>query len=280
MTRTVWINGALCGEDDARLSPFDHGLLTGDGVFETVRVTSGTPFAWSRHYERLGASAGGLGLAVLDGSVLRDAVDAVLGANGITEGRVRITITGGPAPLGSDRGTEGATTLVAASPPNAVAPDIDVVIAPWPRNERGALAGLKTISYGENVKILADARRRGAGEAILANTAGNLCEGTGTNVFLVADGTLTTPPLTAGCLAGVTRGLVLEVAATIGQALTETDVPVAALGGAEEAFLTSTTRRIQPIRRVDGRGLTHCPGPVTAALTAAFLELESRTLDP
>ena len=85
-----------------------------------------------------------------------------------------------------------------------------MVTVPWPRNERGALAGLKTTSYAENVVALAEARRRGGTEAIFANLAGHLCEGTGSNVFYVVDGELRTPTLASGCLAGVTRALVLE----------------------------------------------------------------------
>ena len=174
-----------CDEADARVSAFDHGLLTGDGVFETLKVTAGKVFAVRRHYERLLVSAGGLGLAsgVPAEEVLRRAMAEVVGANSVEEGRVRITITGGPSPLGRC-GTAGPTVLVAATSMKPWPPTSDVAVVPWPRNERGALAGLKTISYGENVVALAYARERGATEAVFANLAGNLCEGTGTNVFV------------------------------------------------------------------------------------------------
>jgi branched-chain amino acid aminotransferase len=277
---TVWLDGSLCDEKAVCLSPFDHGLLTGDGIFETVRVTQGVPFACRRHYGRLTHSAAGLGLTPPGADALRAAVDAVLSANGISEGRVRITVTGGPSPLGSERGTSPPTVLIAATPPAPRAEAIAVAVAPWPRNERGALAGFKTISYGENVRALAYARAHGAGEAIFANTVGNLCEGTGTNTFLVQDGILLTPPEAAGCLLGVTRGLVLEVAAEIGVEAREVDVAVGALREADEAFVTSTTRRLQPISAVDGQALPSVPGPVTQRLTDAFLALEARTLDP
>ena len=267
---TVWFNGALCDETDARISPFDHGLLTGDGVFETLKVTGGKVFAVRRHYERLLVSAAGLGLA--DGvpaeEALRQAMAEVVAANAVEEGRVRVTITGGPSPLGSDRGSAGPTLLVAAASMNPWPPTSDVVVVPWPRNERGALAGLKTISYGENVVALAYAHERGAAEAVFANLAGNLCEGTGTNVFLIVDGRLLTPPLSSGCLAGVTRALVLETTDAV-----EEDVPIDRLAAADEAFLTSTTRDIQPIRAVDGTVLAAAPGPVTLAAMAAFAAL-------
>jgi branched-chain amino acid aminotransferase len=271
----VWIDGTLAPAGVARVSPFDHALLTGDGVFETLRIYRGVPFAARRHLARLARSAAGLGLPCPPVHVVRDAMSAVVAANGLTEGRLRVTLTGGAGPLGSARGESPPTLIVAATPMEPPAPTVDVAICPWPRNERSAVAGLKTVSYAENVVALAWARERGADEAIFANCAGSLCEGTGTNVFAVIDGRLVTPPLAAGCLAGVTRELVSELVA-----VEEVDVPVARLRDATEAFLTSSTREVQPIRAVDGVPLPHCPGPATAAAAAAFADLVARDLDP
>jgi branched-chain amino acid aminotransferase len=162
---------------------------------------------------------------------------------------------------------------MAAQP--AAAGMIDVVTLPWTRNERGALTGLKTISYAENVRSLAYARERGAGEAIYANTVGRLCEGTGTNVFVVIGGRLLTPPLTAGCLAGVTRGLVIEWCGA-----EEEDLPLRALAEADEAFLSGTTRDVQPIRAVDGVPLPSAPGPVTAKAAETFSLRSVEATDP
>ena len=148
-----------------------------------------------------------------------------------------------------------------------------VVTAPWTRNETGALAGLKTTSYAENVRALRWAVERGATEAIFANTRGELCEGTGTNVFVVVDGQVQTPPLSSGCLAGVTRGLVLELADVC-----EADLPIDILRTADEVFLTSTTRDVQGLTSVDGRRLE--VGPVTASIAAVFRDLVARSLDP
>ena len=276
----VWVNGALTREEDARISPFDHGILTGDGVFETLRVYGGQPFCWRRHVDRLRHSAGGMELAVPDGEVLREAAGAVLDANGLTEARLRITVTGGPAPLGSDRGDAPPTVIVAAMEPAPRPQSVAVATVPWPRNERGALAGLKTISYGENVRALASAAAAGASEAIFPNTTGALCEGTGTNVFLVRAGRLITPPGSAGCLLGVTRALVLDLAAGLGIDAAEEDVPLSALADADEAFLTSSTREVQAISAVDGRPLPSAPGPVTARLAEAFTALVAENLDP
>jgi branched-chain amino acid aminotransferase len=149
-----------------------------------------------------------------------------------------------------------------------------VVTVPWPRNERGALAGLKTTSYAENVLALAHAAERGASEAIFANTLGNLCEGTGSNVFYVLDGALRTPTLASGCLAGVSRALVLEWYGGH-----EVDEPVEVLQDAEEIFLVSTTRDVQGVIRCDDRQL-ESPGPVTRKVALTWAEKERETPDP
>jgi branched-chain amino acid aminotransferase len=233
------------------------------------------PFAPRRRLERLARSAAGLRLPCPAPQMLLAAMDEVIRANGLKEGRLRITMTGGPSALGSDRGSGGPTVIVAGGPLPDWPPVADVVVVPWPRNERGALTGLKTISYGENVVALAHARDQGAGEALFANLAGNLCEGTGTNVFVGIEGRLVTPPLSAGCLAGVTRALVLELVDVV-----EDDLPLDAIRAADEAFLTSSTRDVQPIRSVDGRRLPTCPGPLTKEAAAAFQGLLLRNPDP
>ena len=144
----------------------------------------------------------------------------------------------------------------------------------------GALAGLKTISYAENVRALAYAEANGAHEAIFPNTRGNLCEATGSNVFLVHDGAWCTPPVSAGCLNGVTRQLLLDLGSANGIPIAERDVPVGALRDAEEAFVASTIREVQPIAKVDGHALPRAPGPVTEKLAALFTDLTNRDLDP
>ena len=264
----VWVNGSVCEEENARVSPFDHGLLTGDGVFETVRAYGGKPFALDRHLDRLKASGDGLGLEVPAPDLLRAAVDEVIAANSLTEARVRITVTGGRSPLGSVRGADGPLVIVAAAEHTDYDSDVAIAIAPWPKSERSAVAGLKTTSYAENVVALAWARERGAGEAIFTNLAGNICEGTGTNLFVVLEGRLATPPLSAGCLAGVTRALLVETLDVDERDFTPSD-----LAGAAEAFLSSTTREVHPVRSIDGNPLPACPGPETTRAAAAVRSL-------
>lgn len=275
MTSLVWLDGAVVDVDEARISPFDHGMTVGDGVFETLKVVDGRPFALRRHLERLDRSAQGLGLTPVDHEVVAAATAEVISANAITNGRLRITLTGGDGPLGSARGDSGPTLLVAVGGPAPIDHGVDVITVEWTRNERGALVGLKTTSYAENVVALARATAAGAGEAIFANTVGNLCEGTGSNIFVGMGGRLITPPLSTGPLAGITRELVLEATDAV-----EEDLPFEALAQADEAFLTSSIRDVQGIRAVDGVALPHCPGPLTLAAATSFAELMAANLDP
>ena len=254
----VWLNGRLL--DDAEgpaIAVSDHGFTVGDGVFEAIKVVDGQPFALTRHLERLARSAAGLGLPEVDDDAVRRGVAAVLDGVDLPLGRIRITYTAGPSPLGSGRGDHPPTVVVAADTMGAWPETTAVVTVPWPRNERGALAGLKTTSYGENVRALAHAEARGASEAVFANLQGHLCEGTGTNVFYVVDGELRTPTLDSGCLAGVTRALVLDWWGGV-----EVDEPIEVLDHADEIFLVSTTRDVQGVHRWNDRELD-APGPLT-----------------
>jgi len=275
MPEMVWCDGSLVDSADATVSIFDHGLTVGDGVFETLKAVDGHPFATRRHLDRLRRSADGLGLRVpFDDDTLRSAIAEVLASHDLAQARVRITVTGGTAPLGSERGEDRATVIVAVGELKDADPTAAVCVVPWPRNERGAMAGIKTTSYAENVRALAYAKARGCSEALFENTVGNLCEGTGSNVFVGIDGRLVTPPLSAGCLAGVTRDLLLEVTDAV-----EEDVSMAAFRDADEVFLTSTGRDVQPVHRVDDRTYPS-DGPLTKSAAEAFAALVATSADP
>lgn len=271
----AWVNGHLLDDPTGpAVAVTDHGFTVGDGVFEAVKVVGNQPFALTRHLARLARSARGLGLPEVDLDEVRRAVAAVLDGQELPLGRIRITYTGGDAPLGSGRGSKPPTLVVVADSLKAWDGPTSVVTVPWTRNERGALAGLKTTSYAENVIALARAAEHGASEAIFANTAGNLCEGTGTNVFYVMDGEVRTPTLASGCLAGISRELVLEW-----YGAREVDEPIDVLTRADEIFLVSTTRDVQGVRRCDHRELP-APGPVTQKVAAMWAQKEGENVDP
>lgn len=271
----IWLGGGLQDIESARVSVFDHGLTVGDGIFETVKATDGKTFALTRHLDRLTRSARGLGLPDPDLDEVRRGCAAVLAANPMPVGRLRITYTGGHGPLGSDRGEHGPTLVVALGEASRRPDSTAVVTVPWTRNERGALAGLKTTSYAENVVALARAHQHGASEALFANTVGQLCEGTGSNVFVVLDGELHTPPVTSGCLAGITRALTVEWTGA-----KETDLPLDVLEHADEVFLTSSLRDVQAVHLLDDRQLPGAAGPVTAKAMRVFDERSTDDLDP
>lgn len=274
----VWIGDARGGQvmavADARISPLDHGFTVADGVFETLKVVDSRPFALTRHLRRLAASASVLGLDVPDRDAMVAAVSQLLSSVGdLPLGRLRITLTGGEAPLGSDRGDAVPTVVMAASPISPWPETTTVRTVPWPRNERSGLAGVKSTSYAENVHALAFAHRLGASEAIFANTRGELCEGTGSNVFVVVDGRVLTPPLDSGCLAGITRELVCEWTE-----VTETALPMSILQAADEVFITSSTRDVHPVVAVDERNLA--AGPIAAGLRQEFARRSRAQIDP
>jgi branched-chain amino acid aminotransferase len=271
----AWVNGRILDDPGApAIGVSDHGLTVGDGVFESIKAVDGRPFALTRHLRRLAHSASGLGLPDIDEGEVRRAVDAVLDGQDLPFGRIRITYTAGVAPIGSGRGDRPPTLVVLAEPMSRRDSATAVVTVPWPRNERGALAGLKTTSYAENVVALARAAEHGASEALFANTAGDLCEGTGTNVFYVLDGELRTPTLASGCLAGVTRALVLEWYGG-----REVDAPIGVLQEASEIFLVSTTRDVQAVTRCDDRELEG-PGPMTQQAMKVWADREPEDIDP
>ncbi|MCP4846952.1 MAG: 4-amino-4-deoxychorismate lyase [Verrucomicrobiaceae bacterium] len=277
---TVWVNGSLLHEGDVQISPFDHGLLTGDGVFETMVAHGKIPFAFTRHYRRLERSAACFGLSIPDAETLHRACRDVAGANGLDSARIRVTVTGGRAPLGSEKGNSTETVIVASGELPHQPEVTQVVTVPYARNEHGALVGLKTTSYGENVVALAYAKENGAREAIFGNVNGDLCEGTGSNIFIVKNGELITPPLTAGCLPGVTRALVVDLCLAANVKLQQIDTPLNGLTEVDSAFLTSTLRGVQPIASVNGEQLKEVGGEALDKIQAAFGELCKNHPDP
>ncbi|MDQ2797970.1 MAG: aminotransferase class IV [Actinomycetota bacterium] len=284
MTVRVWVDGRLVNERAAAVSVLDHGITVGDGAFETAKVVDGRAFALSRHAQRLDRSLAGLGLPGADHGRIAEGVEAVLGAGDpIKFGRLRYTVTAGPGPLGSDRtasnvGVDPLTYIVTAVDQTLPPASGKVVVAPWTRNERAATAGLKTTSYADNVIALAYAKSRGALEAVFGNTRGELCECTGSNVFVVVDGTVLTPPVDSGLLQGITRDLTLQWCREDGLVVEERALPLGILDTADEVFITSSIKDVLPVHAVDDRILE--PGPLTARAAKIFAARAAEGMDP
>ena len=271
----VWCNGERLDRPDQAVVPAtDHGLVVGDGVFEAMKASPAGAFAVQRHLNRLSRSAAAMALPAPDAGLVREGIAAVLADWPLPQGKIRVTYTGGEGPLGSGAAYGPPTLIVAVEPRDPTPPTTAIVTAPWRRNENGALTGVKSTSYAENVRGLAYAASRGASEAIFLNLAGQVCEGTGTNIFFVFGGKVVTPPLSAGPLAGITRELLLEWSE-----VTERNVTPGEAAGADEVFLASSLRDVQGVHRWDDRDLAG-PRPVTEHLAALFAERSSTLLDP
>ena len=274
----VWVNGQRVDAGAPSIAALDHGVTVGDGVFETAKVADGAVFALTRHSRRLDRSLAGLGLPAADHDLIAKGIEDVLSGEPIAFGRLRWSVTGGAGPLGSDRDESALTYIVTAGAQPMPPASCKVVTVPWTRNERSATVGLKTTSYAENVVALAYAKERGGIEAIFANTRGELCEGTGSNVFVVVDGEVLTPPVESGLLPGITRGLVIEWCREAGMPVREATLPLDVLATADEVFITSSTKDVLPVHAVDERELP--VGPVTQAAADVFARLSRERNDP
>ncbi len=265
----VWINGRLVDESDAHIDALGGGVLTGTGVFESMKVLRGQAFARTRHLARLGQSAAIVGVDVPDDEVLLAALHQVL-AGSPQATRVRITVYAGRTEV------EPSTCVVHVETRAAWDRVAHAMTSPWIRNERSVLTGAKTTSYAENLIARNEAVARGADEALFFDSRGFLSEGSASNVFLEVGGALCTPSPANGCLAGVTAELVCELVAVD----VRIDLTASDLATASEAFLTSSTRDVHPLASIDGRELGFAPGPLTQRAMDAFAELQSETDDP
>ena len=237
----LWCNGQWLTSLEFPSSPTDRGALHGLGLFETLLVLDGAPVFLDRHLARLQQACARLGWPLSLPDFYDTAVE-LLARNGLTSGRakIRLSITAGSGTIhdltpGDDR-LVWLTALPAAEPPAS----LTACLSPWPRNEHSPLAGLKCASYAENLIALDHARRLGFDEAIFSNTVGHLCEAATANLFVVIDGKLFTPPLAAGCLPGITREVVIELATELKIPCEERNLAPAELPLAEEIFLTSS----------------------------------------
>lgn len=236
----------------------------GEGVFETLKVVDARPHALSRHHERLARSAGELGLEPPDLSQLAQAVEAHLKHNPHALGRMRITLAAGPS---------GPVLRIESAAVAATQPTVSLSLSRWRVNASSPLSGLKTTDYLDYTVAMRAAQASGFDEALLTNTAGEICEASTANVFYVLDGVIHTPPLSSGCLPGIAREMVLEACEAV-----EIAEQASALSEATEVFLTSSLREVQPVARIDERTYPTI-GPKTAEVMAAWRRQLARSRD-
>jgi branched-chain amino acid aminotransferase len=284
MAAIVNVNGRVSDREHAVISVFDHGFLYGEGVYETLRTYNGQPFLFDRHMRRLRRSAEMLALTVpLSDAQIEERFRATVRAAGLggapeRQAYIRILVTRGVGELTYDPAACPNPSIVVIVKPH-VSPSRDafeqgvrVALVPIVRNHPGSVNPLiKSNNLLNNALAMQEAFRRGAFEGVMRNYRGELAECTQSNLFVVKDGAALTPPVDAGLLAGITRGFLFEVGAEAGIPVREAVLGDEDLFGADEAFLTSTTREVLPIVQVDDRTIgPGAPGPVTRALLHHF----------
>lgn len=278
----VSMDGVIMSPSEAVVSVFDRGFLYGDSVFEVMRSYGGRLFGETQHLTRLGASAARVLLPMpVSIEVLRDEVHAAVAESGLAEAYVRIVVTRGTGPLSLDIGSAEAprrVIMVGEVPhyPKALYDEgvaVFCVRASRPTDHSRA-AGAKASNYLANLLATHEAKQQGGHEAILVGPSGEVLEGATSNIFVVDDRGLCTPPVTSGILAGITRAAVLEAARRRGLSVHETSLFPKDLYEADEVFITSSIREVIPVvsvdQRVVGKGQ---PGPQTKALHRAYLDL-------
>jgi len=284
MKATVNVNGRMFDEQHAVVSVFDHGFLFGEGIYETLRTYHGRPFLFDRHMRRLRTSAGMLSLSVpqtdaaIGARMDETMLAAGLGPGSATEAYIRILLTRGVGDLSYDPAACPEPSMVIIvkdqlDPPREIFErGVKAALVSIVRNHPGTVNPLiKSNNLLNSALAMQEAVRKGAFEGIMRNYRGELAECSTANLFIVRDGTAMTPPLESGLLAGITREFLFEIGHDLGVPVREEVLHDADLFGADEAFLTSTTREIVPIVRVDDRTIGGGkPGAITVALLHAF----------
>jgi branched-chain amino acid aminotransferase len=275
----VWIDGTVVDAAAARVPVLDHGLLYGDGVFEGLRAFGRRVFRLDDHLARLRASAAAISHARPDEATLRGVVRDTQRALGLDDAYVRLVVTRGEGALGVDPASCPAPRVfcIAAEArifaPETLAAGLALATVSWRRPGFDVIdPRVKSLNYLNNALAKLEARRAGADEALLLNAAGTIAEASVANVFVLAGRTLLTPPPTDGCLEGVTRRTVMEVAPSLGLAAAERTLSRTDLLAADEVFLTGTGAGIVPVRALDGQPIgAGAPFVTTEKLRAAYL---------
>lgn len=274
MDRLIFHNNRIVPLEDARLSPGQVGLLMGWGVFTTVRIYQGLPFAFERHWARMSRDAAMLGVLVgYERDTVRQAIVDLAAANQHPESMARVSFVKNKGGLWAGNGERADTDLLIFTRE----------LVAWPAAQRlrlephgiisaGPYAGAKMLSWVSHVAVLEKAHAEGYDDALLVNEKEQLAECTSANIFLVRDGEILTPPLSSGCLAGITREILFEIAPRTGIPLRERELTLGDLDSANEVFISSTTREAAGIEFISPKWNFTAPGQITVKLERGFQE--------
>jgi branched-chain amino acid aminotransferase len=285
----VFIDGKFCNERDAKVSVFDHGLLYGDGIFEGIRAYNGRVFRLKEHLDRLYYSAKAILLTIpMSREKIAAAVIESCRQNKIRNGYIRLVVTRGVGTLGlNPNSCKNPSVIVIAHkiqvyPPELYARGMAIVTVPTVRNLHSALnPAIKSLNYLNNILAKIEANNAGVEEAVLLNSEGFVSECTADNIFIIKQNKLFTPPLSAGALYGITRGVVMELARESGIEVSEPNLTRYDLFNADECFLTGTGAEIMPIVKIDGRVIgSGKPGPLTKKLVGEYHSLTKASGEP
>ncbi len=285
----IFIDGKYLDERDAKVSVFDHGLLYGDGIFEGIRAYNGRVFKLKEHIDRLFCSAKAILLELpMSHAELMKATVETIRANKLRDCYVRLVVTRGVGNLGlNPRSCKTPTVIIIAGkiqvyPPSLYARGMDIVTVPTTRNLHSALnPAIKSLNYLNNILAKIEANNAGVEEAVMLNAEGFVAECTADNLFIVKNGALFTPPLSAGALYGITRQTVIELAQEAGLKVSEPNLTRYDLFNADECFLTGTGAELIPVVKIDGRVIgSGKPGALTRKLVAGYRALTKVSGEP
>jgi len=285
----IYVNGKYYDEQRAKISVFDHGLLYGDGVFEGIRAYNGRVFRLREHIDRLFCSAKAILLKIpLSPERMAQAVIQTCRQNKVRDGYIRLVVTRGIGTLGlnPNRCHNPSVIIIAGKiqlyPEELYRKGMEIITVPTVRSLHSALnPAIKSLNYLNNILAKIEANNAGCEEAIMLNAEGFVSECTGDNLFIVKDGQLLTPPLSAGALYGITRRVVIELARQEGMPVAEPNLTRYDLFNADECFLTGSGAEIVPVVRIDGRTIGRGkPGPVTRDLVARYHSLTKLSGEP
>ena len=278
----IYINGQIVPQEDAKISVFDHGLLYGDGVFEGIRAYHGKIFTLDEHLDRIYDSATAISLKIpITKAEMAEAIKQTMKANNLSDSYIRLVVTRGVGKLGLDPNKCATPQIIIIADTIELyskalyEKGLDIVTVTTIRNHFSALdPKIKSLNYLNNILAKIESIQSGAGEALMLNKDGYVAECAGDNIFIFKDNTLLTPPSSAGILVGITRNVVMKLAAEMGVQVREELMTRYDLYIAEECFLTGTAAEIIPVVKIDGRTIgTGKPGKITLDLLKRYRDL-------